>query len=718
MKHWNWTRLTALALALGLPLTCLVPASAAEVTPEKQEIIYVNLNTDGSLSDAYAVNLFDLEQAGTVVDYGDYTSVRNMTSTEPVDYQGNQVTVDASAGKLYYEGALSQVELPWTFALTYTLDGKACTGEELAGQSGALEIHMSVRQNPACDQVFFDQLALQISFTLDTDHATQIQAEGATVANVGQDKQLTYTVLPGKETDFTIQAQVTDFEMDAVSINGLPLSLDVEVDDEELMDQVTELLDAIEDLDDGAQELNDGTAELKDGAEGELSDGVEELRDGAQQLHSGAGDLRDGGSDLQSGAGDLQEGAAQLDSGLNELNQGISQVEDGLTALNEQSGSLTGGSQQVKDALGQIQAALDSVSATGDELQVLLDSSSEIRGGIDALSTGTQQLYDSVSFQGYVAAMAENGLDIHQLQEGNAEAIRSINDLLGQVEGLENRLTQMGVPSSFLAPLKNQGVSLANQIVELLQGNQASIQGTEAYLNQVSANLETLADGAADLQANYAAFDDAIGTLVDSLSDLLVQVSILSDAIDTLVEEYGALDSGLNSYTDGVAQVLTGYQQIAGGAAELAEGSGALKSGSTELYDGTAQLLGGIVELYDATGTLRDGTGELDDGVAELLAGIVELYDGTEALKDGTGEMRDETEGMDTDIQDQIDELLESIQGSGEPIPSFLSEENGEIQSLQFVMQTAAIEKPEQTEVSEEPVAPTIWEKFIDLFNV
>ena len=231
MRPFKWNRLLALVLAIALPLSCLVPAMAAETAAEKQEVIYVNLNADGSVSHACVVNIFDLEQAGKIVDHGDYTSVRNMTSTEALDYKGNTVTVNAPAGKLYYEGVLEQVDLPWRFDIAYTLDGVPCTGAELAGQSGALEIAMTVRQNPDCDAVFFDNLALQISFKLDTAHAANIQAEGATVANVGQDKQLTYTVLPGKEADLTIQADVTDFEMDAVSINGLPLSLNVEVDD-------------------------------------------------------------------------------------------------------------------------------------------------------------------------------------------------------------------------------------------------------------------------------------------------------------------------------------------------------------------------------------------------------------------------------------------------------------------------------------------------------
>lgn len=44
-----------------------------------------------------------------------------------------------------------------------------------------------------------------------------IQTDGATIANVGADKQISYTILPGKGLDAEITADVTDFEMDAAA---------------------------------------------------------------------------------------------------------------------------------------------------------------------------------------------------------------------------------------------------------------------------------------------------------------------------------------------------------------------------------------------------------------------------------------------------------------------------------------------------------------------
>ncbi len=71
----------------------------------------------------------------------------------------------------------------------------------------------------------------------------------------GSDKQITYTVLPGKGLESTITADVSEFEMDAISINGIKLNLNVEIDDAELMDQVSELMDATKKLNEGSGEF-------------------------------------------------------------------------------------------------------------------------------------------------------------------------------------------------------------------------------------------------------------------------------------------------------------------------------------------------------------------------------------------------------------------------------------------------------------------------------
>ena len=71
----------------------------------------------------------------------------------------------------------------------------------------------------------------------------------------------------------------------------------------------------------------------------------------------------------------------------------------------------------------------------------------------------------------------------------------------------------------------------------------------------------------------------------------------------------------------------------------------------------------------------------------------------------------------DTQIQDQIDEMLSSLQGSDTETVSFVSEKNTNISSVQFVIKTDKIEKPviEETE-TQTTQKVSFWQKLLNLF--
>ena len=209
MKQKIVRRASALVLAGCLLAGAALPALAASA---KEEVIYANLDASGTVTGVYAVNSFAVQAGDTVTDHGSYTAVRNMTTTDPLKHSGDTVTAAvAEDGKLYYEGTMdTATALPWLVKLTYTLDGAEIAPEELGGKSGALAIRLQVSRNPDCTGDFFDQYALQVTMTLDTDRAQNIVADGATMANVGSNKQLSYILLPGSDSDVTVTADVTD----------------------------------------------------------------------------------------------------------------------------------------------------------------------------------------------------------------------------------------------------------------------------------------------------------------------------------------------------------------------------------------------------------------------------------------------------------------------------------------------------------------------------
>ncbi len=88
---------------------------------------------------------------------------------------------------------------------------------------------------------------------------------------MGSDKQISYTILPNKGIDTSITADVKDFEMDAVSINGVNLNLDIDIDSSEISDEVAELNDGVTKIDDGANSVSDGFDKEQNSARAALS---------------------------------------------------------------------------------------------------------------------------------------------------------------------------------------------------------------------------------------------------------------------------------------------------------------------------------------------------------------------------------------------------------------------------------------------------------------
>ena len=375
MKHRFVRRVSALALAGCLLAGSSLPAFAA-ASAAKEEVIYANLTASGAVTGVYAVNSFSVQAGDTVADHGSYTAVRNMTTSDAVEQSGDTVTVHVTEdGKLYYEGTMdAATALPWVVKLTYTLDGAEISPDELGGKSGALSIRLQVSRNPDCTGSFFDDYALQVTMSLDTGLARNISAPGATVANVGSKKQLSYILLPGADSEVTVTADVTDFAMDAVSLNGVRLNLNLDLGDMDLTGMLEQ----------------------------------------------------------------LQSGSVQLDDGANALADGIAQVQAGIDTLNGNSGALTGGSARVRAALTQMQTALNGISASTDELNTLLDASTQIRDGIVRLDEGAAQLEQQVSFEAYKAILRENGLDLDVVKDGNAKAIEQLQGMVWMMPQLKD----------------------------------------------------------------------------------------------------------------------------------------------------------------------------------------------------------------------------------------------------------------------------------------
>lgn len=670
-------QISAILLAVILVIGIMpVSVFAAQENTPKEEVVYINLNADGSVKEINVVNIFDLDENGKIIDYGKYETLRNMTTTDAIDYQNNTITIDADAGKLYYEGKLKENVMPWTITIKYYIDGKEYSAEKIAGMSGKLDIKMTIRQNKNCDSTFFEGYALQATFVLDANNATEIVADGATVANVGSDKQLTYTILPNTEKDISISANVKNFEMDAIAINGIRMNLNIDIDDTELQEKVNEIIGAVNDLDDGAGELNDGASELYDaigtlnGKTGELYTGVGSLVSGASELKSGLSALASKNSELTGAAWSAYEALCsaaetQLNekltaNGLETVTLTPSNYSDILLGVLKQMDADAVYNKAYNAALAEVTAQ---VEAQADTLYAGYIESQADAIYLAYIQSQADTLYAQVASEAVIQQLVEKGYTNEQAaayletDEGKAlvaNTVSSMND--EQKEQIIASATQ-----NLTAEQKQQ--ILQGALTSLTEAEKTEIRN--AYIKQLMASDDVTAK---------------INEAVKAVNTAAAEVSALKGQLDS----FGAFYSGLVEYTNSVSSA-------AGGASTLSDGL-------STLYSNTDKLKNSVGDLHIAVGTLKDGTNELEDG---------------------TGDFVSEMDGMDTQVSDEVDKMLSEITGEDIEIMSFVSEQNTNVKSVQFVIQTESISVNEPVKtVAVETEQLTFWQKLLRLFGL
>ena len=537
MKSASFARRAAAAvLAAAVLCASALPAFAegeqAENTASKEEVIYGKLAPDGTVQSIYAVNHFEATAGDPITDYGSYTAVRNMTTTDPLTQGDGTVSLTPSAdGSVYYEGTMDpSTPLPWLIEVHYILDGTEVEPEDLAGRSGALIIRIDVNPNPDCSGDWFNQYALQTTVTLDTAHADNIRADGGTIASVGSEKQIVFTLLPGQTSEVEVAADVTDFTMPAITFNGVQLQLKLDIDGVSLTNRLNQ----------------------------------------------------------------LTTGTGQLDEGTAAVSEGITALQQGLTMLSQQSGLLTTGSSAINSALSQLQSAVSGISASNDQLSALLTASSQIGDGLAQLDDGVAQLDNQVNYEAFKEILAQNGLDLDTLTQGNQQAIAMLQNLT-------------------CLPVVGDQIS---QIILLLQGNTALSSAVQMYLDTVSSGIGALRQGTSAVREGYDAFDQGIQAMATALNGMLQNMALLSDAVTTLATQYSTFDTGVNAYTQGVDQILAGTQQL--GAA-----SALLVSGAHQLYTQTSSLhldeqLSGLLNALSGAQTPLSFTSSQNTGVTAL----------------------------------------------------------------------------------------------------
>ena len=265
----------------------------------KNEMVYVVAKNDGSAEKTIVTEwLSNPSELKEIIDFSDLKDIENLKGDEGFSVDEDGKLVWKAGGKdIYYRGTANR-ELPVDVHITYTLDGKEISPDELAGKSGKLTMTFEYTKNIKKEVKIGDEktdiympFAVISGAVFDNEKVSELTVEGGKAVNDGERTLVVGLALPGLSESLGIDRANHDLLGDIDIPEKIVISANVK--DFSLMTTLTLVDNSIFKelgLSDGKTDLS-GISGLMDqvlGAFEKIVSGSEELAGGAKELDTGA----------------------------------------------------------------------------------------------------------------------------------------------------------------------------------------------------------------------------------------------------------------------------------------------------------------------------------------------------------------------------------------------------------------------------------------------
>lgn len=608
----------------------------------KDETVYVLAGADGSVQKIIVSDWIKNSLGNAAVnDKSELTNVENVKGDETYTMNGDNMRVwDAQGNDIYYQGNIEK-ELPVDLSVSYKLDGKPISADDLVGKSGRVTIRFDY-QNKQYETVEIDgkQEKIYVPFAMLTgallpdDVFTNVEVTNGKLINDGSRTAVIGIAFPGLQENLAIskdKLEIPDYVEITADVSSFRLDMTVTLATNELFseldadgfDSISELSASMEELTSAMDQLLDGSSQLYDGL-ATLLEKSDELVEGIDQLAAGAESLKNGAGSLDAGAAELQSGATQLSEGLNTL------------ASNND--TLNGGAKQVFDTL--LSTANTQLAAAGLDVPTLTTGNyAEVLNGVIA-SLDENAVYEQALNQVTAAVEAQRDVITQQVtaavqEEVTAQVTAAVKEevTLQVTEVVRNTVAEQVIQSVLHMDKASYDAAVAaGQIDQQMQSEPALAQiQAEVDAQMATQPIQDTIAAKVDEQMQSDAIKQTIAEQTELQIQKIIAEQMASDEVQAQLAAAAegaksviALKSSLDSYN----AFYLGLQSYTAGVADAAAGAGTLKAGTDDLKAGTSELAAGASQLYDGILTLKNGTPALVDGITQLRDGAMQLSDG------------------------------------------------------------------------------------------
>ncbi len=735
-KRWTAAVLAA-AMAFSGPAG---PALAGPPRVLVDETMYVNLDYYGGVEQVNVVKGCSTGGILQYTDYGEYEEVINMTDRSKPEVGDGAITwiLPQDKNRFYFQGTMPKesTQLPWTFDISYKLNGEQADAASLAGASGLVEIRIQATPNPKARAYDRNNMLLFVAVPVDMEKCRSVEAPGAQLQSLGSSTVALFAALPGEEGDYTVRIGADQFESTGVIMTMAPGTADAFLhikdlkeakdtwreDADALYDSMNRLLRSMEETRGDLEEAGKGLGDL-DAARGQINANRSQIEALSAQALSDLQSLTDQTAVLipylqtaQNAVSDINANTDALYNTMEDMQDELDRLYDRLKSLertlSSSSGRIRDGlSEEEKQAVSQlilgevtatqeILAALEALGASGSEkTEAIEEKSRELEESLDTLSTARmetgadEEAADTEETEAEETAVQEEAAGgevsaFGTVETGTlvlADAAAPEENGGGQADGSgdADRVGPSGEPGS-------GGVNDASWEEEI--GNAA---------DEVEESLETLS-------GTYYLSD--VRNVAGQSRALLAQSGELSQSVTALLEKVNGICADLGSVERSSAQTASAMRRVTDETVNLLDDTRVLidtadsyvpsvldgLSESEELLNRLARSLGSTYNLLSLVhGTLTAAGDQLDAGLAESLQSMQGVLEQSLSMIDSLTQVRLAGEGMKETIDGQLDQFEEenlflNLDPEAERI-SFTSPKNPSPNSLQIVVRSDEI---------------------------
>lgn len=660
---------------------------------DKDESVYLISDANGNVNKTIVVDhLKNKDKKDTLEDASNLSDIENVKGKEKFTQSGDKLTWQAGGKDIYYQGTAT-AEPPVTQKVTYYLDGKEISPEDLAGKSGKVKIRFDYTNTTSyTETVNGEKQTVSVPFAAVTGLVLGDGFENIEVTNGKAEVSDSSSVvlgyaLPGlkdslgiKDGDLDGDVNIPEYmEMTADVKNfSMPAAMTFVVNASDYVS--TDGIDT-SDLDDMINDLKDASTQLQDGSK-TLAEGTDTLADGLSTLQSKLGTFASGVGTLQSGLKAYTDGVSTLSGGLNTLGNSTGAIVSGADKLNSGAGQLASGSATLKDGLksytdganglakgaSDLDAGMDTLKSGTDTLS---QSAPSLVSGVNSLSDGINTLnkalktpmsdeevakYKKAAKAGVDAKLADdtNATSYNNTKKYAAEKyyneMTSDSSVEKTVESLKaNKTLYNMIYSTVEAQVKQQIENAIQEYVSNGVSREEAIkaicgQDYDKYVEELSTNntdsqLKAMAkqvlEGVADSSK------DAVGTSVADAAKTGAETGAQEAVITGINSTKENISNQINAKQKSGESLVSGATKLNEGAKVLAEKLPELTKGVANLKDGTAQLSAGAAKLTANNDTLNAGATALNAGASQLSAGTQSLISSVPTLTSGIKQLVD-----------------------------------------------------------------------------